>query len=176
MISFLGLDVTLDQAVAAFGEQYAPGLRHFTADADDLLEEYEEDYSLHLEVKEVRDYREAGTVVGQRPKPDTGVAAGKLVTLRVSNGKGRPPRVPDVVGMHEDRARKVLEDADYEVSVEEQERKLIEGDEPPQRERTVIRMSPEAGTPLEPEEEVVITVVVYDVRPAPDDDDEQQQP
>ena len=143
-------------------------------DADDLLEDYEEDYSLHLEVQEVRDYREAGTVVRQRPKPDTEVPAGTLVTLRVSNGKGRPPRVPDVVGMPEDRARRVLEDAEYEVSVEEQERELLEGDDPPEPERTVIRMSPDAGTRLEPEEEVVITVVVYDVRPAPGDDDEEQ--
>ena len=148
-------------------------------DADDLLSEYEEDYSLNLEVKEVRDYREPGTVVKQRPKPDTEVPAGTLVTLRVSNGKGRPPRVPDVVGMPEERARKILEKAEYEVAVEEQERELIEGDDPPAPQRTVIRMSPRGGTRLEPEEQVTITVVVYDVRPPPDDDeadDEQDRP
>ena len=37
VLRFLDLDVSLDDAVAAFGEQFTPGLRHFIAGADDEL-------------------------------------------------------------------------------------------------------------------------------------------
>ena len=143
------------------------------SDADDLLDEYAEDYTLHLETREVRNYRDPGTVARQSPKPGTVVDAGTLVTLRVSNGLGRPPRVPDVVGLPEDEARRVLEEEDYVVVVEEQSRPLAEGTEPEEPDRTVIAMSPDAGTPLEPEEEVTITVVVYEVVPAEDEPSEE---
>ena len=155
------------------------------SDVEDVRKEYGEDYRLNLETEEVSDYRDAGTVVGQQPDPKTEVAAGALVQLRVSDGKGEPPAVPDVVGMSEQRAREVLEEGEYKVTVEEEQQQLTEGEEPPEPERTVIRMAPDGGTPLQPGEEVVITVVVYEVVPReddqeptepPDEDGEQDQP
>ena len=37
LVRFLGLDITTDAAVAAFGEQFAPELRHFTGDPSEGL-------------------------------------------------------------------------------------------------------------------------------------------
>lgn len=37
LLDFLALDVTLDKALAVLGEQYTPGLRHFTEEGSDQL-------------------------------------------------------------------------------------------------------------------------------------------
>lgn len=148
-------------------------------DADDVLDDAEDDYTFNFETREVTDYRDAGTVADQRPDADDEVPAGTLITLGVSDGLGDPPRVPDVVGLEEGEARDVLTDADYEVTVEEEEREIAEDSDPPAAQGTVIRQRPDARTPLEPGEEVTIVVVRYERVPGEDDDaadDQEEEP
>ena len=126
------------------------------------------EYDFHVVAEEVEDYRPAGTIVEQEPEAGTEVARGHFLRLQVSDGTGDPPEVPDVIGLDEDEAREVLEDAGYEVEVEEEEVEVTldpEDDpddlDPP--EGAVTAQDPTGGTPLEPGEVVTITVVRYDV-------------
>ena len=127
----------------------------------EVLEEYAQDYTFNFEVRRVRDYRKPGTVVGHKPKPSTMVVPGRLVRLRVSDGLGKPPRVPDVIGLAQARARRILTQAKYLVRVEQEQRERVGDGPPPQPEGTVVRTSPDPGTPLEPGEEVVVVLVTY---------------
>jgi membrane peptidoglycan carboxypeptidase len=138
--------------------------------ATDLVEEYEEDFTFNLETRRVRNFRPAGTVVRQRPKAGREVDPGKLVTLFVSDGRGKPPRVPDVVGMRPGSARTVLTDAEYRVEVQ-REREVVRGPLPDDA-NTVVAMSPGAGTRLEPGKVVTITVREYDQRKRRNDNDD----
>ncbi|HVM20277.1 MAG TPA: transglycosylase domain-containing protein, partial [Egibacteraceae bacterium] len=126
--------------VPDFDEQHAP----------DVVEEYAEDYTFNIEVRRVDDYRDRGTIVDQRPEPGTRVPPGKLVTLLVSNGQGDPPRVPDVVGMRQQRAVSVLEDAEYEVDVQTERVELGPNQRPQVPGGTVVDMAPDGGSRLEP--------------------------
>ena len=135
-------------------------------DAGTVREDYADDYTLNVEVERVSHWRDEGTVVAQEPAPGTTVDAGKLVTLAVSDGNGEPPPVPDVVGLPEDRATRVLEDAGYEVVVDHETRRIAADEDPSPREGSVVRTRPEPGTPLRPGEDVTIVVVQYEREPA----------
>jgi penicillin-binding protein 1A len=147
------------------------------------------EYDLHVVAEEVEDHRPAGTVIEQEPEAGTEVLRGHFLRLQVSDGTGEPPEVPDVVGLDEEEARQVLEDADYEVEVELDEQELTLGpDDDPDAidppDGSVTEQDPAGGTPLDPGETVTITVVRYDleietvtveiveVRPDEDPDDE----
>jgi membrane peptidoglycan carboxypeptidase len=52
----------------------------------------------------VRDFRPAGTVVGQNPPAGTPVERGSLVVVLVADGEGDAPLVPDLVGLPLDEA------------------------------------------------------------------------
>jgi membrane peptidoglycan carboxypeptidase len=62
-------------------------------------------------VKKVPSFEPLNTVVGQAPAPGTGAVLGSGVTIQVSNGKGEPVVVPDVVGLTASRAVDTLEKA-----------------------------------------------------------------
>ena len=128
----------------------------------ELREEYEGDYTFNLEVVRTRNYRPPGTVARQRPEPQRTVAPGKLVTLFVSDGRGAPPRVPDVVGLRRQRARAVLVEAKYGVEVRSQTQPLDSTGPLPADDGTVVEMSPGAGTRLAPGRTVTITVREYE--------------
>lgn len=128
--------------------------------AGDVREEYAEDYTFNVEVKRVRHFRDAGTIVRQRPAAGREVEAGALLTLHVSDGKGKPPRVPDVVGMARERATRVLERAGYKVEVKPDRRSGPRGEgQPPAG--TVTASDPPPGSRLRPEEVVTIAVRSY---------------
>jgi penicillin-binding protein 1A len=126
------------------------------------------EYDFHVLTEEVEDHRPAGTVVEQEPEAGTEVPRGHLLRLQVSDGTGDPPEVPDVVGLDEEAARTVLEEAEYEVTVEIEESDVELGpdDDPAELEPpdgAVAEQDPAAGSPLEPGETVTITVVRYRV-------------
>ncbi|MPZ72908.1 MAG: PASTA domain-containing protein [Nitriliruptorales bacterium] len=126
-----------------------------------VVKELRGSYEFNIERRRVRDYREAGTVIGQRPRPNTLVDPGKLVVLRVSDGRGQPPEVPDVIGMRRRQAVRTLRRADYEVEVRTEQQTLRPDEEPAEPQGTVIRQQPSAGTNLEPGSSVRIVVVRY---------------
>lgn len=69
-----------------------------------------------VETKTTYDERfEEGLVVSQAPEAGTAAEAGTLVTIVVSKGKNPEATVPDVVGMTEAEAAKVLQDAGFDV-------------------------------------------------------------
>jgi penicillin-binding protein 1A len=59
----------------------------------------------------------AGVVIGQSPSGGEQAKQTSTVTITVSGGSGETARVPDVVGMRENRATTVLANAGFEVSV-----------------------------------------------------------
>jgi penicillin-binding protein 1A len=129
-------------------------------------------YDLHVVTEEVEHWQPAGTVVDQEPEAGTEVDRGHLLRLAVSDGTGELPEVPDVVGLAEDEARELLEEADYAVEVEEErgEATLEPGQEPGDLDPpdgAVTSQDPPGGASLEPGETVTITVVRYDVERAP---------
>ena len=129
-------------------------------DAEDVREDYTEDYTFNVETRTVRNFRDAGTVVRHSPKAGREVEAGALLTLYVSNGKGAPPRVPNVIGMPRDRATRVLRKAGYRVEVVPDRRNGPRSSGDPAA-GTVTATDPDPGTRLGADEVVAIAVRSY---------------
>jgi membrane peptidoglycan carboxypeptidase len=127
-----------------------------------------EEAGFRLTVREVRDFRPAGTFVGQDPEAGTDAPLGIRITLEVSDGDGPVPQVPDVVGLELDTAAEILFDAGYRVF-----RRNVEVTDPALV-GIVVRQNPRAGTRLIPGErnsQVTLDVGVLVARPEPPDDD-----
>jgi penicillin-binding protein 1A len=131
------------------------------AEAEELLE----GAGLNLAVIEVEDYRPEGTIIGQDPEPGTRVPVGSIVFLQVSDGTGEVPEVPDVVGLSEDEAIQVLEDAGYRVEV------LYRPTNQEDRHGVVLRQSPSAGEEVAPDDDTIVVIEVG----VPRDDDEDDE-
>jgi penicillin-binding protein 1A len=131
------------------------------AEAEELLE----GAGLNLAVIEVEDYRPEGTIIGQDPEPGTRVPVGSIVFLQVSDGTGEVPQVPDVVGLSEDEAIQVLEDAGYRVEV------LYRPTNQEDRHGVVLRQSPSAGEEVAPDDDTIVVIEVG----VPRDDDEDDE-
>ncbi|MGH2572388.1 MAG: PBP1A family penicillin-binding protein [Actinomycetota bacterium] len=93
--------------------------------------------------QEVESHEPPGTVVAQSPTAGARVTLGSGVTIFVSNGRGPPPekriRVPDVVGLEEQEAKKILRDAGFKVAV-------VEVPSDPQDEGKVVAQEPPGGS------------------------------
>jgi membrane peptidoglycan carboxypeptidase len=129
-----------------------------------------EEAGFRLTIREVRDFRPAGSFVGQDPEAGTEAPLGIRITLEVSDGEGSVPQVPDVVGLQVDAAAEILFDAGYRVfrrNVEVTDPALVD---------IVVRQNPRAGSRLVPGErdsQVTLDVgVLAAPRPPPPDDDE----
>jgi eukaryotic-like serine/threonine-protein kinase len=109
-----------------------------------------EDVGLDSEVERRPSDEDRGEVIETRPAGGEEVSPGRTVTLIVSSGF---PEVPDVVGETEDDATDILEEAGFEVKVEEQETDEAE-------EGTVVSQSPPGGEEALPESTVTIFVAV----------------
>lgn len=101
--------------------------------------------------------RPAGTVVSADPPEGTQVDKGSAVSLEVSSGK---VKVPKVVGQSEAQARATIVNAGFDVQVVKQE---TSGATPGE----VIAQSPPAGTLLQQGRVVTITVAVAPPSPSP---------
>lgn len=139
------------------------------ADARRLLE----DKQLKSEVEVTTDHRPAGTVVAQSPSAGSDIAIGGVVRLTVSDGKGERPKptVPNVVGIREAEAVRILNSAGYEI------RRLERPTSRRSENRIVLAQNPEPGSELAPGGRVTLTVGVYEdekPKPAPQEDDEQE--
>ena len=88
------------------------------------------------------------------PSPGSKVADGSTVTLFFSDG---PESVPDVVGKTEDQARKLIQDAGFEVSV-------VHDSTTEAKKGTVLDQSPKAGS--KEDQGRTVTIVVSLVRAA----------
>jgi eukaryotic-like serine/threonine-protein kinase len=106
-----------------------------------------------LEVTGVRDRFDgevgAGAVIARRPD-DARLPIGSAVTLVVSKGPAPVP-IPDVSGMREDRAVAKLDAEGFEVLVEQTFSARVERG-------AAIGTDPRAGTEVQPDEQVVLTV------------------
>ncbi|HEX2030948.1 MAG TPA: Stk1 family PASTA domain-containing Ser/Thr kinase [Actinomycetota bacterium] len=90
-----------------------------------------------------------GEVLEQDPPAGRRVREGSTVTLTVSRGP-RPEAVPEVVGLSQEEATAVLQEAGFEVAVQEQESEEEAG--------IVIDQEPDAGVEAEPGSTVTIVV------------------
>ncbi|MFG2106180.1 Stk1 family PASTA domain-containing Ser/Thr kinase [Micromonospora chersina] len=109
-----------------------------------------EQMGLDVDVDEVDDSAQKGTVVNVDPKEGSTVPEGSKVKLKVS--RGNLNEVPDVIGYTEEQARRRLEGAGYEVRVRK-------GNEVPAAEAgKVSAQNPRAGTKLAKNKTVTIEV------------------
>jgi serine/threonine-protein kinase len=114
-----------------------------------------EDLGLSVKVEKRDGRREAGTVQGTDPKPGKEVKVNSTVTLYVS--RGNKTVLPDVVGDTRDEAVSRLENADFNVNVEERPAEV--GETP----NTVVDQSPNGGASVFKNSTVTITVVTEPV-------------
>jgi beta-lactam-binding protein with PASTA domain len=94
-------------------------------------------------------------VIEMDPAPGTKVADGATVTLFFSDG---PESVPDVVGKTEDQARRLIQDAGFEVSV-------VRDSTTEAKKGTVLDQSPKAGS--KEDQGRTVTIVVSSFEPPP---------
>ena len=123
----------------------------FGLDKDEARQQLE-DLGLEVRLEEVQSDEPADTVVATDPPRDTRVERGSTVVVEFSAG---PQEVPSVVGMQEDRARRVLERAGFVPEVTYDSETVAE-------KGTVLRQSPEAYTEHPQGTRVVITVSSYE--------------
>jgi penicillin-binding protein 1A len=129
---------------------------------DEAIEVLEDrDFRVRTEV--VEHYEPAGTVVEQNPEGGASVWVGSLVLLRISDGRGDPPKVevPNVIGMTKEEAEAALEDAGFRVQV--RPRETID----PDQEGKVVEQDPSGGTEVDPESRVRIYIGEFVPPPTP---------
>ena len=132
-----------------------------TAVVPDVLQQSEDSARQELEGEgfEVQvtqapsDGTEEGLVSAQNPAPNVEAPAGSTVTITVSTGPEQT-EVPNVEGDDEDAARQILEDAGFQVQVED-----VAG--PPPADGTVVDQDPEGGTQADPGSTVTIFVARF---------------
>ncbi|MGH9211799.1 MAG: Stk1 family PASTA domain-containing Ser/Thr kinase [Acidimicrobiales bacterium] len=112
--------------------------------------------------------RPAGEVISQDPQPGAEVPEGGNVTITVSSGPSQG-QVPDVLGRQEDAARGILENAGFNVDVQEED--VFN----PQEDGRVIDQSPDGGQTAEQDSTVTIVIGRFigdgsTVPPPPGDD------
>ncbi len=100
-------------------------------------------------------------VIETDPAPGTEVRVGSTVTVYYSDG---PEKVPDVVGEQQEDAERILQEADFEVEV-------VEDNESTAPEGEVVRQSPEGGEEAEQGDTVIIWVSTFEDEPTDDPSD-----
>lgn len=105
--------------------------------------------SVEVDKFDTSDEYKAGEVMDQDPPSGEMVKKHTTVKLVVSKGS-KNGLVPNVVGMKEDDATKLLEDLGYKVKLKEKKSDKEEG--------TVLRQNPSAGEQLENGETVTLTI------------------
>lgn len=113
-----------------------------------------EDVGLEFAIAEEREASGAipeGDVVSSDPEPGKMVEKGSTVTVTLSSGPAEVP-VPDVTGLSQERARKLLEDANLKVGDVNVE------DSPEQDKDRVVRTEPAAGEQLNEGDKVTLVV------------------
>jgi serine/threonine-protein kinase len=140
------VDITISTGDPDVTVPYVVGL-----DKDEARQELE-DAGLEVRLQEEDSDEPADTVVRTVPERGTSVRRGSVVTVFYSSG---PQEVPSVVGMREDRARRVLERAGFVPEVTYDSETVAE-------KGTVLRQSPEAYTEQSQGTRVVITVSSYE--------------
>ena len=103
-----------------------------------------------VKVKDVPSEKPKGEVVKQDPPADSEVDQGSTVTLKVSAGPGKV-KVPDVSGLAEDEAKKMVRDKGFRSKVTTSHSGAV-------RRGLVIGTQPPAGTSLAPGK--VVTLIV----------------
>lgn len=116
----------MDQAVADFDPKGFPRpgpLPSATVpDFTDLatiaaIEELASRVRVNVIFVDTEDHRPAGTIIGQQPPAGSVIRAGQAVAVLVSDGKGKPPNVPNVIGMQQSDAQDLLLDFGYVVVI-----------------------------------------------------------
>jgi beta-lactam-binding protein with PASTA domain len=110
-----------------------------------------QDAGLQVSVSEEESDEEPGTVLRQEPGAGAQLARGRTVTLVVAKAPADVP-VPGVIDATEDEATQALEDAGFEVEVED------EPVETPDEDGIVLEQDPSADTPRPRGSTVTITV------------------
>ena len=133
---------------SATGSTFVPNLQQSGQKrALDLLEQHK----LFAEIEEIFDDKVApGLVVSQSPEPNTSVAVGTTVIVRISKGPENP-EMPDVEGLTVESAREQLGLLGVEVEEIEQASATIAAG-------IVLNQDPPAGAPVEAESTVRLIV------------------
>lgn len=120
---------------------------------EDKATELLEGMGYKVKVREVASPKSKGEVVKQDPSPGTKVENGEIITLSISDGKGKEEaKVPSVIGMTESDAKKTLESAGFKVgNVTEKENSQYEKGK-------VIEQQYEAGSMLEKGKEINLVI------------------
>jgi beta-lactam-binding protein with PASTA domain len=105
---------------------------------------------LQADVRDVRNPKPPGTVLGSDPAQGKQVDEGSTVTLLVSSGPGQLS-VPDVTGFSESRAQKTLLKSGFKFEVRQQSSRTVEAGK-------VIRTRPAAGETVDYGSRVVMIV------------------
>lgn len=113
-----------------------------------------EDVGLEFAIAQEREASGAiaeGNVVTSNPEPGKMVEKGSTVTVTLSSGPAEVP-VPDVTGLSQERARKLIEDAHLKVG------DVTIDDSPEQDKDRVVRTEPAAGESLKEGDKVTLIV------------------
>ena len=85
-----------------------------------------------------------GYVVGQTPSAGTRVKGGTTVVLQVANGEAASASVPDVLGLGEDQAVRLIERAGFDADVVREQEPPAPGSD--SRKGLVWKQAPAGGT------------------------------
>ncbi|MEX0592755.1 MAG: transglycosylase domain-containing protein [Nitriliruptoraceae bacterium] len=89
-----------------------PALDHLTD--IEAMEQLALEAGFRVQIEEVEDYRPAGTIIRQEPEAGSERPLGSLIMIKVSDGTGELPIVPDIVGMERDAARELVRQRGFE--------------------------------------------------------------
>ena len=120
------------------------------AEAERILNEAE----FQIQARTVTSYEDAGTVLRQSPRAGRSLEVGAAVVLQVSDGQGRPPGMPNLIGMTEQDASNALAAAGLLGRAQD----LVVSD--PSLYGRVVSQDPPPGTPLEQVGEIVVQIGV----------------
>ena len=116
--------------------------------ARDILEAAQ----FRIQARTVTSHEPAGTVLAQSPKAGVSLEQGAAVVVSVSDGQGRPPGVPDLVGLTEQEASNVLAEAGLLGRAQD----VIVND--PALYGRVVSQSPPPGTPVDAAGEISVRI------------------
>jgi len=120
----------------------------------DAAKELLERAGLNWYVQDVEHFEPAGTMLAQTPPGGTRVSAGSIVVIDVSDGLGVAPVVPDLVGLTETQAIRLLEERGYVARV------LYKDTRDEEQVGRVLAQSPGEGEHYAPGEDAVVIIQV----------------
>ena len=137
----------------------------------DVATQVIQEAQFQVQARSVSSHEPAGTVVRQRPRGRSIVELGTAVILFVSDGRGEPPGMPNLIGMTEQEASSVLGSLGLvgkavDVAVDD-----------PSKYGRVVEQRPAPGTPIDQVGDIVVSIgAARSEQPPPGDSDPDPEP